>query len=547
MAFAHAQNTVVYDSTFTHVGGDSNTYNFSGSEPGIVELLKVISPGAAYNSQEREPPARCHPGTRKDVLEKMMGWVGEAKRDWRNGVLWLHGPVGAGKSAIAQTICERCAEQRHLAASFFFSQGRAGRDTNARFITTIAFHLARSIPGLWIKVKSVIESDPMVIHSSTDTQTQKLIIETFRSIETPSSPSVVVIDGLDECDGNDAQIRILVQILEIVRKSFVPLRFIILSRPEPHIEHSFRSTSLRDFTSSISLYGEHKSLEDVRTYLVTEFERIYSSERHSAIFETVPLPFPSKNELDLLVKRSDGYFIYASTIIRYVDEEYYSPIERLDTVLNASSSSLESGPFDELDILYRKVLSSSCRNLDLLKRILGYILAGPKPLNTGGAITEILRLKPGQLSLTLRGLHSILCYESPLDEIFPFHTSFSDFIFDPRRAGIFHVDPQTNYNLIFRDCWDCLETWSRSRTTHGLGSAIIVYLRACLCQRGTYQVQDDIVQEITSTDIYFWKPHVGAAEDKPVSKDTRIMTWLTETVKFLETLSDTFPRYTRLA
>jgi len=33
--------------------------------------------------------------------------------------MWLNGPAGAGKSAILQTIAERCKDNR-LAASFFF-------------------------------------------------------------------------------------------------------------------------------------------------------------------------------------------------------------------------------------------------------------------------------------------------------------------------------------------------------------------------------------------------------------------------------------------
>lgn len=35
------------------------------------------------------------------------------------GIMWLHGPAGSGKSAIAQTIAERLFELKMLLASYF--------------------------------------------------------------------------------------------------------------------------------------------------------------------------------------------------------------------------------------------------------------------------------------------------------------------------------------------------------------------------------------------------------------------------------------------
>jgi len=48
-----------------------------------------------------------------------MEWI-EAMEESED-VLWLYGSVGAGKTAIAQTIAEKCAQLNHRIASFFFS------------------------------------------------------------------------------------------------------------------------------------------------------------------------------------------------------------------------------------------------------------------------------------------------------------------------------------------------------------------------------------------------------------------------------------------
>ena len=70
-----------------------------------MELLQqYIAPGAFHNSDERYDPPKCHPHTRKAVLKKIVEWVKDM--DKVAMFLWLYGPAGAGKSAIAQTIAE---------------------------------------------------------------------------------------------------------------------------------------------------------------------------------------------------------------------------------------------------------------------------------------------------------------------------------------------------------------------------------------------------------------------------------------------------------
>ncbi|KAF8066467.1 hypothetical protein FPV67DRAFT_1417372, partial [Lyophyllum atratum] len=85
--------------------------------------------GAAYNSQDRYPPPKCHPGTREPILKEVYEWIENSVMTKVGSLMWLHGPAGAGKSAIAQTVAETCAERGQLAASFFFSRGSYRRDT----------------------------------------------------------------------------------------------------------------------------------------------------------------------------------------------------------------------------------------------------------------------------------------------------------------------------------------------------------------------------------------------------------------------------------
>ncbi|KAF8347570.1 hypothetical protein F5887DRAFT_35858 [Amanita rubescens] len=80
-------------------------------------LKSHISEAAMYDSLARYPPPKCHPKTRKKVLKIISDWIDDSYP--RQRIMWLNGPAGAGKSAIAQTVAERYKDSR-LAASFFF-------------------------------------------------------------------------------------------------------------------------------------------------------------------------------------------------------------------------------------------------------------------------------------------------------------------------------------------------------------------------------------------------------------------------------------------
>src|SRR5437016_2989395 len=101
----------------------------------MAHLRQQIAPGAFHNSDERYDPPKCHPHTREAVLKKIEDWVKDS--DKVALVLWLYGPAGAGKSAIAQTIAELLESLGLLAAAFFFSRNAAGRNDKTPLIATL--------------------------------------------------------------------------------------------------------------------------------------------------------------------------------------------------------------------------------------------------------------------------------------------------------------------------------------------------------------------------------------------------------------------------
>ncbi|KAF9450239.1 hypothetical protein P691DRAFT_726348, partial [Macrolepiota fuliginosa MF-IS2] len=100
--------------------------------------------GAKFDSSDRDPPPRCHPGTRTTISNKIYDWLGSPRPEKK--LLWLRGLAGVGKSAIIQTVAEKLADQGRLGASLFFSRTNGRRDPRQVF-PTLAYQFAVQDPS----------------------------------------------------------------------------------------------------------------------------------------------------------------------------------------------------------------------------------------------------------------------------------------------------------------------------------------------------------------------------------------------------------------
>ncbi|KAF8801497.1 hypothetical protein BYT27DRAFT_7262035 [Phlegmacium glaucopus] len=141
--------------TFNPVHGDLHTHTHFSTSKGRKILANSIAPGAFHNSAERYDPPKCHPSTRVAVLQNIMTWINDLQK--LCFFMWLYGPAGAGKSAIAQSIAELCHNANILAASFFFSCMAVGRNDKSRLIPTLVYQLCLSMPAILRYVEDTID------------------------------------------------------------------------------------------------------------------------------------------------------------------------------------------------------------------------------------------------------------------------------------------------------------------------------------------------------------------------------------------------------
>ncbi|KAJ7806263.1 hypothetical protein B0H13DRAFT_1669894, partial [Mycena leptocephala] len=406
---------------------------------------------ATHDAEDRFPQPRCHPETRKKMLDVLWNWTcgiepptalifedDESEDDSSpsnkrsSPIVWLYGPAGAGKSAIAQSLCQKLEQEGHLGASFFFKRDHPSRGNAKRLIATITYQLALRLPDFNRHISQSMESDPSLVDKSLSIQLQKLIVEPCQQ-STSAHPLVVVIDGLDECEDENNQQEILHSIGHAVSEHQLGLQFLVASRPEPHIHEIFMST-LNKLHCPLNV---NQSFEDVRKYLVDKFAQIHQ-EHHSTMVR-VPHPWPSLDIIDQLVKKSSGYFIYASTIIKFIDDKNFRPTERLAVIMGMTEPRF-GVPFSALNQLYTQILSEVPARPELFKILKVITTKLSFDALSVTSIEQLLELEPGEVQLVSRGLHSVISVpENEKDTISLHHASFPDFLLDPTRAGIFYV------------------------------------------------------------------------------------------------------------
>ncbi|KAJ6523014.1 hypothetical protein B0H19DRAFT_653334, partial [Mycena capillaripes] len=169
-------------------------------------LHRAVALEALYDSAESFPQPRCHPETRTELLDRLYRWATD--KDTAHSIRWLYGPAGAVKSAIMQTLCQRLQDVGRLGGSFFFKRGDMTRGNAKVLFATLAYQLALYRQELRGPISQGVERDPSVLARGMDVQLRTLIFGPCQFLQ-DLSPSVLLIDGLDECEGHKVQRQIL--------------------------------------------------------------------------------------------------------------------------------------------------------------------------------------------------------------------------------------------------------------------------------------------------------------------------------------------------
>ncbi|KAF5323292.1 hypothetical protein D9619_013513 [Psilocybe cf. subviscida] len=337
---------------------------------------------------------------------------------------WLSGPAGAGKSAIIQSVAEGCVERNLPMASCFF-RADPTRNRVRPLVATIVYQMIAVYPDLKGVITSVIENDPLLFGLSLEDQFDQLIVRPLHTMRlSPTerlNPFVIFIDGLDECDSDakTEQITVIRVLQDIIQRGDPPFIVLIASRPEAHITLAFNRTD-RSALNSLFLDESYRPSADIRRIVKSKFSEIAST-HHLA--HAVPPGWPPESNVEDIVNKSSGQFIYASTVMRFIAFSPMSPAHSLDIIRGLRLTQIFS-PFSALDAIYSYILSRA-NNLDAVKDILSahHSLEGVESY--------------------LSDLLAIARFDLPTEAVVFYHASLEDYLVDTNRSGAYHIDLET--------------------------------------------------------------------------------------------------------
>jgi len=325
-----------------------------------------------------------------------------AKDYQAQNVFWLNGLAGTGKSTIAQSFSEMVANEGLLGASFFCSRDYLDRKELKNIFPTLAYQLACYYPQFRGHIIADLKKDPILAHTSLISQLENLLVNPLFG---KGISCVIVIDALDECV-DDQPASAVLSVLGRFVKQLPLVKFFITGRPEPRIRTGFRLPLLEPITQIFLLHEVELSSvnDDIQLFLT---QRLTAIAKQRSDLE-LPDPWPHDSEIEALTKKLSGLFIFASTLVRFIESEHHEPNERLKPVL--SNSTIYEGHAG-IDSLYLQILLIAFSGVHEpvvfvnMRRVLGAIILAFNPLSQM-ELSTILGIHTTLILTTLRHLHS---------------------------------------------------------------------------------------------------------------------------------------------
>lgn len=378
----------------------------------------------------------CEEGTRTSILQDAKEWAGGVEPGLPQ-VLWLHGPAGSGKSTVASTLATCFFKGATLGGKFMFS--RADGIVNAGLLfPTLARQLAQHDWQFKVQLGNSIKTNPKHFGTAPIAeQFEYLMRQPLLKLPPSRSVIVIVLDALDECDRRDDVEKIFSLLVDNIHL-FPFLRVFVTSRCEDYIG---RTAHRQQHKIRIIDINRTSAIDDIRLYLR---KRLFDFTSDGQDVEGMG-SWPSSEDLETLVQRSNNLFVYAATAVRFIMEgDGGDPQKNLPRLLQDRNAG-QSAIFSSLDHMYsavvRKALpeDASPDTVNRFREILGTVIFNPRPVS----VNKLVKLSGAkyttrQVRIALHHLHSVITVPDDNDAngIRTYHKSFVDFITDPKRCTV---------------------------------------------------------------------------------------------------------------
>ncbi|KLO19749.1 hypothetical protein SCHPADRAFT_934890 [Schizopora paradoxa] len=438
-------------------------------EQALREVVGRLPQLATYDSSRTRELIPCHPGTCEVILKEIKAWATAEIEERQHRVLWLCGRAGTGKSTIATTIATWADKVEHfLGSNYFFSRDVEGLSSCSHVIPTVAYHLSEHLsehnPSFTEAVRSrLVAKNGHVLNQKIEEQFENLIEGPLRLAYAPGVPrerTLLVIDGLDECDDQRKLKDTISLLLSLLSPTNAHIRILLVSRPENYIEDAL------SLENGLHPHVVRHNLEDfVTTSDIEEYLRLELSKIGKA-------DWPSINDFNSLVNSCGQLFVYASTVIHFIREETAIRNHRksLQILLSVKSSEGHgaASAYKRLNELYLQILRTAVGESDeadpeamvQFRNVLGTIALSRIPLSVI-SIAHLIGVEEEEIWTVLEFLRSIIIVPSQASrnrEEPPrfYHPSLREFLTDAKRCNDerFYIGAPHMEAYLFQRCVD---------------------------------------------------------------------------------------------
>ncbi|KAI1845981.1 hypothetical protein JX265_014054, partial [Neoarthrinium moseri] len=383
---------------------------------------------------------------------EFLEWQNPTNVPAHNGVLWIKGKPGAGKSTLVKHIYIRCQEyffRNHVILTYFFNaRGETLEKTPLGMLRSILYQLIQNDDALYGRfVTSFRDKQAIGLSNNvqwSESELQEFVRSAFQSRR--SQPHLILIDALDEC--NEADVHRVVTLMEALCTSATwdeaPLRICLSSCHHPRIKMN------KHLELTVEEIPDHET--DIAKYLGGEL-RVRDTDMEAEIR-----------------KRANGLFLWVVIVVSLLNKAYD------EGQVEAMRATLKKIPSD-LERLSLSISSKKASGRAEALVILQWVLLSLRPLNSRELFAAVVKTTPPDrdsiqkwIAISCKGLVELRKGEGEGESIQFIHPSVGDFLVRQKRLQA--LDPTlglapltTIHGRLWATCWASIQEVDTSITS----------------------------------------------------------------------------------
>jgi hypothetical protein len=369
-------------------------------------------------------------------------------KKWRdkqtNGVLWIKGDPGKGKTMLLCGIIEDLENDSKLPKKifYFFCQGTDNRlNTATAIIKGLIYSVLRENQNLLLSIQKQIEKEPKGYLEGTNAWVALHKIFTTIIQDPCMAGSTFIIDALDECQQQESR----KSLLNLITDTSSRVKWLVSSRNEKEIERGLKSIDSR-LILELKSNAAHVS-EAVDTYIDRCAQDIEALEDDDNL---------RNKTIELLKKKANGTFLWVTLVVKQLQDAGRPHIERV----------LEEMP-EDLESLYDEIMERSKkgwkRDKDACLVFLATVTAAERPLHmdelylitSSQLIGTKVKYLPGDIEYLAKACGSFITI---IDKtIYLIHQSVKDYMTQKGANSIFPGGIELQHSKMFEISLNILE------------------------------------------------------------------------------------------